>query len=302
MKKKIKNIFIIILLVLILISISILVFKLKNVEEIEITQLSSQTNDRMMGYIITTKEGQTIVIDGGMDTDADNFKKNIEACGNKIDYWILTHPHRDHVGTFINIVESSDIEIKNLYYCINDIDWYRTYASDRVGEVENFLNALNNEKIMEINKEQPAIGEIININENIKIEILGINNPEITTNPINNSSMVFKLYVNDKSILFLGDTGAESSQKLIEKYGENLKSDIVQVAHHGNDGAVEELYKLVQPEICFWPTPEWLWNNDSGQGYNTGSWTTLETREWMNNLGVKENYIAKDGDIKVKVK
>ena len=56
--------------------------------------------------------------------------------------------------------------------------------------------------------------------------------------------MVFKLKVNNKSILFLGDTGEESSDKLVKEYGKKLKSDIVQVAHHGQQGATEELYKM----------------------------------------------------------
>ena len=43
----------------------------------------------------------------------------------------------------------------------------------------------------------------------------------------------------------------EKQKKYIEKVkeinqGKNLKSDIVQVAHHGQAGATEELYKIVK--------------------------------------------------------
>lgn len=273
-----------------------------NVQEIEMTQLSSQTNDRMMGYVIRTNEGKTIVIDGGMDTDADNLLKHIKKYNNnKVDCWILTHPHRDHVGAFIEIIQNNrDIDIEKIYYSANDMEWYNTYAPDRANEVQKFYDALENEKVQTIKKE-PEVGEIIQVG-NINIEVLGINNPEITENPINNSSMVFKIYVNEKSILFLADAGEECSRKLEAKYGNNLKSDIVQMAHHGQGGTTEELYKLVNPEICLWPTPEWLWNNDSGAGYNTGPWTTLETRLWMEKIGVTTNYIAKDGDIVITIK
>ena len=34
-----------------------------------------------------------------------------------------------------------------------------------------------------------------------------------------------------------------------------------------------------------------------GTGYNTGTWTTIETRKWMDELNVKEHYIEKDGDL-----
>ena len=33
-----------------------------------------------------------------------------------------------------------------------------------------------------------------------------------------------------------------------------------------------------------------------------GPWKTFETRSWMEELKVKRNYVAKDGDITIKVK
>ena len=114
--------------------------------------------------------------------------------------------------------------------------------------------------------------------------------------------MVIKMYVNNKSILFLGDTGIESSQKLIENQSENkLKSNIVQMAHHGQSGASEELYQIIKPEICLWPTPDWLWDNNAGEGINTGNWKTLETRSWMENLKVEKNIIEKDANTTIEI-
>ena len=114
--------------------------------------------------------------------------------------------------------------------------------------------------------------------------------------------MVIKFDTGNTTFLVLGDTGINSSKKLLETQKDKLKSDIVQMAHHGQQGATEELYKEINPRVCMWPTPTWLWNNDAGEGYNTGPWKTVETREWMEKLNVKENYVAKDGDIVLKVK
>ncbi len=296
MKKGISIFVIIILIILIVFGLAQI-----NKGKIELTQLSSHSKDRMMGYIVRTQHGKTIVIDGGMSKDTDNLKEFLKKYNNHVDYWFITHPHMDHAGAFINIIDNdNNIKIDNVYYSANDLDWYKKYAGARVSEIEDFYRVLENDKIKQVEK-QPQIGEAIKI-DNVEIEILGINNPEITTNPINNSSMVFKLKVNNKSILFLGDTGEESSNKLVKEYGKKLKSDIVQVAHHGQQGATEELYKLVDPEICLWPTEEWLWNNDYGQGFNTGPFKTLETREWMEKLNVKKNYVAKDGDVTIEIK
>lgn len=80
-----------------------------------------------------------------------------------------------------------------------------------------------------------------------------------------------------------------------------LDSDYVQMAHHGQNGVTYEFYQAVSPKYCLWPTPEWLWNNDNGGGYNSGPWKTLETREWIEKLDVEENYIAKDGDKVIRI-
>ena len=272
----------------------------KNKAGIELTQLSARSNDSMMGYFIRTSNNKNIVVDGGLRKESETLKQYIEKYGNTVDYWFITHPHKDHVGAFIDIVKNTDIEIKNIYYSANNIDWYEKYEPNRANEIADFYQTLENDRIKSVVR-TPQIGDIIEIKKNLKVEIFELANPEITNNAINNSSMVFKMYINDKSILFLGDTGTEESEKLIKQYGSRLKSDIVQVAHHGQRGATEELYKLVNPEICLWPTTSWLWDNDVGEGYNTANFKTIETREWLQNIGVKTNYVAKDGDITINI-
>ena len=36
-------------------------------------------------------------------------------------------------------------------------------------------------------------------------------------------------------------------------------------------------------------------NNDAGNGYNTHFWQTIVVRGWMEELGVKQNLVSKDG-------
>ena len=137
--------------------------------------------------------------------------------------------------------------------------------------------------------------------DNVSCEILGVKNPEITENAYNNSSMVIKMNVNNKSILFLADTGVESGEKLLQNQKEKLKADIVQMAHHGQAGVTEEVYQAIDPKICLWPTPDWLWDNNLGEGYNTAPYKTITTREWIEKLKVEQNIIAKDGDITIQI-
>lgn len=295
-KKKI----LIIILAMIIIFIGIVEIIKKNEKYIELTQLRDNSANQMMGYIMKTSTGKVIVVDGGNDADESNLVEHIKALGNKVDVWFITHPHGDHASAIIRVIEETDIPIEKIYYTMNDLEWYKNYAKERAGEAERFYNALQNERIKN-NIEEVKLNQIINI-DFIKCEILGVKNPEITNNAFNNSSMVIKMNLEKSSILFLGDTGEESGDKLLNTQKDKLKSDIVQVAHHGQRGAKESLYQEIKPTICLWPTPKWLWDNDNGGGKDSGQWKTLETRAWMEKLGVKKNIVEKDGDITIKVK
>ena len=269
-------------------------------QEIQLTQLRANVHRQMMGYIIKTSENKIIVIDGGTSEDAPNLEKHISELGNKVDVWFITHPHSDHAGAIKKIIEETEIRIDKIYYTMNNIEWYQQYATERAYEAEDFKSAIQNERVKD-KTEEVTLNQIINI-DFIRCEILGIKNPEITNDAVNNSSMVIKMNLPETSILFLADTGVESGDKLLNTQKDKIKSDIVQVAHHGQNGAKESLYQAIQPSICLWPTPEWIWNNDNGEGENTGPWTTFETRSWMENLKVKQNIIEKDGDITITVK
>lgn len=302
MEKKQQNISKIIqitIILLIILGIGTVIIKQVTTPNVRLTQLQDNSSRQMMGYIMKTSTGKVIVIDGGLNEDEPNLVKHIQELGNKVDVWFITHPHEDHASAIIKVIEETDIPIEKIYYTMNDIEWYKEYEPKRAEEAERFYNALQNERVKG-KTEEVTLNQIINI-DFIKCEILGVKNPEITNNGFNNSSMVIKMNLPKSSILFLGDTGEESGDKLLNTQKDKLKSDIVQVAHHGQSGAKESLYKEINPRICLWPTPEWLWNNDSGGGKGSGPWTTLETRQWMENLGVKIHVIEKDGDTTIKV-
>lgn len=293
-KNKYKLLIIIVIIFALILSMFII-----NKSKTELIQLKNNGHSQMMGYVIKTDNNKVIVIDGGTQDDIENLKKTVNKYTGKIDFWFITHPHKDHATCFVKMVENTNVDIGKVYVTVNDEDWYKKYADGRENECIDFLNALKNERIKD-KVEEVYVNQKIYI-DNIDCEILGIKNPEITENAVNNQSMVIKMNTGKNSILFLGDTGVQSANKLLQNQKNKLKSDIVQVAHHGQSGANKELYEVVKPKICLWPTPDWLWNNDSGTGEDTGTWKTKETRQWMKELNVKENYIEKDGNIKIQI-
>lgn len=297
MKKIVKKILIIVSVIVLILGSAYII---RRNNYIYLTQFGATTSRQMMGYAIKTKNNEIVLIDGGTQGDAQQLEDYIISNGGNVKAWFITHIHSDHAGAFEIITQNPNINIEKIYMSIEDKDWYLKNEESRKEDVDDFFDVLDNNPELKSKIVEPQINEKIKI-DNITVSILGIKNPEITTNAINNSSMVLKVRVNNKTILFLGDTGVESSEKLIKNQGKNLKSDIVQMAHHGQNGATEELYKIVKPEICLWPTPDWLWKNDINGTEDSGPWKTKETREWMEKLKVKQHYIEKDGTAKIKI-
>lgn len=64
-----------------------------------------------------------------------------------------------------------------------------------------------------------------------------------------------------------------------EKVWKKLKSDYLQMGHHGNGGLKKNFYKLVNPNIAFFDAPAWLMQNWNG------TYTTPENEKYMKSLG-----------------
>lgn len=187
------------LILLLVLALTFTIIGTKYTPTIELTQLQNNSNSQMMGYFIKCDD-KNIVVDGGTKEDSNNLQQYIKDAGGTVNAWFITHPHKDHATCFIDIVENYNIEIGKVYVTLNDEDWYKKYGDGRDEECIKFLNTIKGDKIA--NKvEEVYLNEKIKI-DNIDCEILGIKNPEITTNAINNSSMVIKMNTGKNSILF----------------------------------------------------------------------------------------------------
>ena len=52
--------------------------------------------------------------------------------------------------------------------------------------------------------------------------------------------------------MILGDCEKTNCQDIADAYGTELKSDVLQLTHHGFNGACFDINKLVDPDICLW--------------------------------------------------
>ncbi len=256
-------------------------------------QLPPQTHSQNMCYVLRSDAGRLIVIDGGTSGDAGYLRGFLAALGNRVDAWFISHAHDDHYDAVTAILKKpGKLEIDKFYGSLPEDEWIKKNEPQSLGRAVAFNRAVKDSghRVSEL-----RLGQVLHV-DGIRIEILGVKNPEITPNAINNSSVVMRVSDRDKKVLFTGDLGVQGGRKLMKTpYAKQLTADYVQMAHHGQNGTDENFYKAVGAKQCLWPTPRWLWDNNSGKGKGSGPWKTLEVRAWMEKMGVAKNYVSADG-------
>ncbi len=246
--------------------------------DFKITQYGNNKGRQSMFYTIKDTYGHLIVIDGGWTEDADMVRKIINSNGGHVDAWFLTHPHADHIGAFCAIYENPrNISIDKVYavkmasprLCLANAPWdnvdaYQKFRSMNIRQLK-YVHSGNKFKI-----------------KSLKVEILSAYEKKIdiiSSDLLNDGSMMFKVYGKNESMLFCADVGKRPSDYLKNKYGKKLKSDYIQMGHHGNGGLKKNFYKLVKPNIAFFDAPAWLMQNWNG------TYTTPENKKYMKSLG-----------------
>ena len=71
------------------------------------------------------------------------------------------------------------------------------------------------------------------------------------TEELNQNSLVFMLNYKGFRVLLTGDNEKDGEKTLTERYGSNLKADVLQTGHHGSKNATsEEFLDAVEPDIA----------------------------------------------------
>ncbi len=264
-------------------------------------QLATRIDDVKMGYIIDTPDGKVIVIDGGAQhpDEADCLYKELQKRGNHVDLWIMTHAHNDHVGSLAWLMEHLpifDITIDKLCYHFPAREWLATKEGWACNET--FLHYVEK---LGLNVVTPQAGDILECG-GISVEILNIPEDYQDYPSINPTTMMFVMHFPAKDVLFMGDFDVYGQAEFLRKFdASKLRCDVAQMAHHGQAGTDRSFYDLVQPKYCLYNAPLWLydnypWDSSDPTKKGLGPFTSMETRQWMAEMGVIENFTFVDGD------
>jgi beta-lactamase superfamily II metal-dependent hydrolase len=260
--------------------------------------LKSVTDTINTSFIIESN-GTLIVFDGGFESEEPYLYEYLKGLGGHVKAWFLTHFHDDHFGCFLTMLQKHpDITVDEVCYNFPPDEYlllWEPKQSHNPTEVwlMLFREAIAARKIPVVTA---TVGDVYAFDEgNVTVRVLRTYNTAF--NYINNSSTVFRVEVDGKSILFLGDLEPDGGHELIETVDHALlKADYVQMAHHGQGGVEKEVYEVVKPTYCLWPTPSWLWDNMGPGGYDTGAFRTVIVRGWISSLRcVKKHYRMTEG-------
>lgn len=248
------------------------------------------------------QDGNTLLVfDGGFPCEADYLHDYLVQLGGRVNGWFLTHIHDDHIGAMLTVLNKyTDICVERIFCNFPSDEFIAKYEPRQTTMTSVELSQLFQRTItrLQIPLVRVNRGDWIPFGK-MAVQVLLTPDESITTGAINNSSCVFSVTAEGKKLLFLGDLGPEGGARLLQSTSpDQLQSDYVQMAHHGQGGVSKEVYKVIRPQYCLWCTPTWLWDNSDGkpENYDTGPFQTIVTRGFISEMRcVKRHYVMKDG-------
>ena len=231
-----------------------------------------------LSVIFTLADGRLVVLDGGMPNEKNHLgllnamrnaspdKDNIVIAG-----WYLSHAHIDHHGAawqfILQHLDKVKIEAFVLNYAADC--HYENLTEDswkKADDAQLFRGAL--EKISPDTKVIKAhSGQVYYYGEEAVEIVYSVEDyyPE-PLNYNNSSSLVLRLHAKGNTVMLLADTTHTSGARMMELHGDALKSDMVQIAHHGMWASYSKLYRYINAPVLLWPsnlTNAKKWFNDS---------------------------------------
>jgi len=183
--------------------------------------------------LIEAPNNQTMLIDGGPKERGSNLRFYINSNSiNELDYVVSTHPHADHIGGLLTILE--DFEVGKV------IDSGKVHTSKTY---EDYLTKIDQKGIP---YEFGRTGDELKLGD-VSIKIL---HPDNTDYDLNNTSVVMLMKYGKARFLFMGDVEEEAEDEILEN-NESVYAQFLKVGHHGSGtSSSTEFLKNVKPQVA----------------------------------------------------
>lgn len=199
--------------------------------ELTVTFLSVGHGD---SAVLELPGGKTMVIDGGgfygFDTGrlVSDFLRYRKI--TRIDYVILSHAQRDHMGGLKTVVEE---------FRPQEFWWNGVGTLDR--ELARALKDAGTRTVLVDATTGPrVIG-------GVRFEFLHPQRAGMETGDVNEQSLVVLVSYGKRRFLFTGDIGKDTERRLLER---DIRADVLKVSHHGSKGSTSmEFLKRVNPGV-----------------------------------------------------
>ena len=220
--------------------------------------------------VIQLSNGEFIVIDSGANNQAkdlyDYLKKHAPNGRPVVAAWIMTHFHQDHAGGFVAYSQlssySSRTTVKNIIYNFppQQIFDNSSYSQVDMDNIRAWNGIIDKYKSTGTKVYRARTGQKYYFG-NAEVEILwsyeDIQTFNVYHDRSNPTCIGFTVNIAGQRIMLTGDTSTEEFTVAYKKYGDYLKSDMVQLSHHGqgDGGSPVEFYKYVDAKYVFQPGP-----------------------------------------------
>jgi competence protein ComEC len=177
--------------------------------------------------ILVKTASKNILIDGGPTDAGSKVVNDLSAYQvSNIDLMVATHPHADHIGGLISVLQS-DIPVQDIIYNGYNYTATQTFNTWKTLALSHNLT-------------QGFRGQIYAMSPTINFSILSPTSPTQFAD-MNAESIVMKLQVGNVSIMFTGDAQYDTEQFLVSS-GSNLQSQILKVGHHGSSTSTSQSF------------------------------------------------------------
>ncbi len=264
-------------------------------------ELDYRNIDCGMCYITQCADGSFFIIDSAhMNSVNDhtrlyNLLRSLTPVDQEImiSGWFLSHAHQDHIAMFMNFLKADfkDCKIECLYYNFPalTIPGSDKWKEDDKVTIREFHELVENHR--EIPRVKLHTGQRFFI-RNLEIEVLATHEdlyPQ-QVECFNDTSTVILMKIDGSNTLFLGDANIAECTIIVARYGSYVKSDIVQVAHHGYNGSNVGIYFCTDHKVALYSTRQSRYDESKSTESNK---TIIEHS--------KEIYIAGNGTVAFKL-